>query len=122
MHTTIAPLGTCFNHNGDFSGLIKFSAPLSDGDGRHIDVEAPFSIIVQAASRPGHWTSIEARREDNDERSMVEVPIADLRTLVAKRVRDERIRALEEMEYDELFASALATEIPTWAAEIAEWD
>jgi hypothetical protein len=53
---------------------------------------------------------------------MVEVPIADLRTLVAKRVRDERISALEEMEYDELFASALATEVPTWAAEIAEWD
>lgn len=122
MHTTVGPQGTCFNHNGDFSGLVKFSAPLSDGDGQSVDVESPFPILARAASRPGHWVSVEARREDDDQRCTVEVPIADLRFLVAVRVRDERIEALENAEAEELFASALASEVPTWAGHVADWD
>jgi hypothetical protein len=121
MHTTVAPLGTCFNHHGDFSGLIKFSAPLSNGDGQYVHVEAPFSVFARAASQPGRWVSVEARRED-DERCMVEVPLADLRALVATRVEQERIEALEAMGYDDLFASALSAELPAWAAETADWD
>ena len=122
MHTTIGPQGTCFNHNGDFSGLIKFSVPFA-GEEQPVDVEAPFNALVRAATfGTGRWSRVNARREDNDEVCTVEVLVADLRALVASRVRGDRIEALEEMEDDALFANALATEVPTWAAALADWD
>jgi hypothetical protein len=120
MHTTHGPLGTTFHHNGDFSGLVKFLAPCAAAQ-RSVDVEAPFSALVRAAVLPGYWGSVDVRREDNDEMSEVEVPIADLRALVGRRVRDARISSLEEAEPEELFASAVDREIAAWAGEPVDW-
>ena len=117
MHSTTGPLGTTFHHNGDFSGEIKFSGSSEDA-GRHVDVEAPFSELVRASVLPGYWASVAAHldvvRPSKDDFLTVEVPVADLRSLVAGRVRDERISALEEIDDEGLFTSALASEIAAW--------
>jgi hypothetical protein len=113
MHTTEGPLGTSFHHHGDFSGEVKFSAPSGD-ENRNVDVETSFEILVRAAVMPGYWASVDARREGGGTACTVEVPVADLRFLAAVKVRGDRIRALEDMDTEELLENYLDSDMANW--------
>jgi hypothetical protein len=81
MHTTHGPEGTVFNHNGDYSGdvVIKIDAPTDSDKGGYM--QSPDGQLVQ-------WR--------------IEVPFADIRSLVLGYLRDERIARLEDADDDEL--------------------
>lgn len=146
MHSTQAPGGTVFHHHGDFSGEVIFAAPAIDTGASFVGA-LPFGALAAAAVTAqgpsvtlgvhgGGVTSLEVRGGSllmspgpgAAEVSTVTVPTADLRFLIACRVRwdrqdalerecDDRVGELERADVDTLWALGAGTEIARWAAE-----
>lgn len=71
MHSFDAPSGATYHHNGDFSGFIL--------------------VTVSPSSVNSTWNH-------NNEMIEVELPFEDLKALVAKHVRNEKIHRIESGE------------------------
>ena len=129
MHHTAGPAGTGFNHNGDFSGAVLFQAEVPDR-GR-LDLAAPFGVFARAALAAGTEPTVSLTvrgsggsftHQYTDDEYVVTLPTADVQALVAERAMSERISALEDATYEELFLMVADVEIADWALEPISWN
>ena len=122
MHTTRTPEVT-FHHNGDYSGLILFTAPPVAGTGT-LAVACPFGVLAAAAvvhrDDPDDAPAVLAVLTKNDATGPaveVSVPVGAVRRVVGDRVASERICTLEQADSAALCQLAMDHEIARWATD-----